>query len=500
MTRAPASHPRSARPPAPAPTPRPGPIAPEITTAADPLRHEVEGLVYVLDALPRRHGRKSVLTVKLAGTDTGPPLVDRVDLHSFRSRRAFAQLVADLLGRDVGQVMGHLALVLDACERAQAAAPRSTAERLTSDRRRAAERLLLAADLLDRAAAVMDALGHVGEEQVKRLCFLVALSRLLPKPLSALLLAPSGAGKSSVLDATSALVPPEHQVSVARMTAQALFYAGPEALRHKLVLVDEYEGQQEADHAVRVLQSKGELSQTATVKGKAEQFTVRGPVSVMSGSTSSSIDPQNTSRCLELALDDSPEQTRRIQAAQARMFSGAASRPQDLQAWHDAQRLLAERAPVEVLVPFASKLTFPARVTSDRRGSAKLLSLITAHALLHARQREQDKQGRLLATVADYAAVHALVQPVFDQAAHDLSPRAARAYRWLVDHGEPADRREIASALGWAYNTAKKALTELVNQELVREVEAGPPARYRPLGGRTVLGHASELTAPEELA
>lgn len=492
-----AMRPKHATPPRePAPAPRPPVDAP---AAADPLRHEVEGIVYALDALPRRHGRKSVVTVRTAGADAGAPLVDRCDLYSFRSRRGFAQLVADVFAREVGAVLGHLALVLDACERAHAAGPCAQGEKLTPERRRAAEELLLRPDLLDRAAAAMEALGHVGEEQVKRLCFLVALSRLSPRPLSALLLAPPGTGKSAVLEAVAALVPPEHQVTVARITAQSLFYAGAESLRHRLLLVDEYEGQADADHAVRVLQSKGELTQTSTVKGKAEQFTVRGPVAIMSGTTSTSLDLQNTSRCLELALDDSLEQTKRIQAAQARHWSGSRPRGLDLQAWQDAQRLLAEAAPVEVVIPYAPRLEFPARTTADRRGSAKLLGLIAAHALLHARQRERDKVGRLVARTADYAAVHALVQPVLEHAAQDLSPRAARVYRWLLDHGAAADRREIATALGWAYNTAKKALAELEAQELVRQVEPGPPARYRPLGARSVLGHAAELTPPSAL-
>ena len=469
---------------------------------SDPLAHEVDGLVYRLDALPRRHGRKSVLTVRLAGTDTGPPLVDRCDLFSFRSRRGFAQLVADVFGRDVGQIMGHLALVLDTTERAQAATPAAASERLTPERRRAAEELLLRADLLDRAAAAMAALGHVGEEETKRLCFLVALSRLLDRPLSALLLAPPGTGKSAVLEAVAALVPPEHQVSVARLTAQSLFYAGPDALRHRLVLVDEYEGQAEADHAVRVLQSKGELTQTATVKGRAEQFTAKGPVAVMSGTTSSSLDLQNTSRCLLLALDDSPAQTRRIQAAQARAWSGTPrARALDLRAWHDAQRLLALDLPVAVRIPYAERLSFPVRTSADRRGSQQVFGLVAAHALLHARQRERDEAGQVVATLADYARVHALLRPQVEHAVEGLSPRAARLYRWLLDRPRPATsatRRELAAALGWGYSTAKRALEELLLQELAALTDRGPPASYRVLDS-TLRGPGAELLDPAAL-
>lgn len=456
----------------------------------DPLVHEIEGLRYAVDALPRRHGRKSVLTVRLVGEDPGPALVDRCDLFAFRSRRAFAQLVADHFGRDTGQVQGHLALVLDAAERATAAEPKAVVEALTPERRQAAEKLLASPDLLDRVVLAMEGLGHVGEEHVKKICYLIATSRLLVRPLNALLLAPPGTGKSAVLEAVAALLPPEHVVSVVRLTAQSLFYAGPDALRHRVVIVDEYEGQAEADHAVRVLQSRGELSLTTTVKGKAESMTVRGPVAVLSGTTSTSIDPQNASRCVELSLDDSPEQTRRVQEAQARSWAGGRGPRLDLRLWQDAQRLLGEELPAQVVIPFAPKLSFPARTTTDRRNSAKLLGLVAAHALVHARQRSRDREGRVHAVAGDYAAVHALLRPTVEVALDGLSPRAARLYRWLVDQGAARPtRRDAAAGLGWGYNTAKRAFEELLAQELVGVVDRGPPATYRVLD-RTLLGGA----------
>jgi hypothetical protein len=482
-------------PPTPTSSASPTP-APEQT---DPLRHELDGLVYVLDAPPRRGGRgRNVVTVRLAGQDAGPGLVDRCDLLSFGGRAKLARTVADSFGRDVGVIMGHLAVVLEAAERSAPDAPRPTVVALDDDRRKAAEQLLRHKDLLDRVAAAMESLGHVGEEQTRRLAYLIATSRLLAQPLSALLLAASGSGKSAVLDAVSALLPPEHVVSVARLTPHSLYYMGPHALRHRVVIVDEYEGQEEADHAIRVLQSKGELSHTLTVKGKAESFTVRGPVAVMSGSTSSTLDAQNTSRCVELSLDDSREQTKRVQAAQARAWAGGSAKPLDLTPLVDAQRVLADGAPAVVAIPFAPKLSFPSRVTADRRGSAKLLGLVAAHALLHSRQRDKDGEGRVVATTADYAVVHALLEPTAERAVDGLSDRGARLYRWLVEQGEKSNRRQIAAALAWSYNTAKRALEELLAQELVAVVDPGPPATYRVLD-KTLLGAGAALVDPADL-
>ena len=475
---------------------KPEPTKP--TTPDDPLLHELDGLVYVLDAPLRRGSRgKNVVTVRSSGEDPGPGLTDRCDLMSFRQRKTLAQAVADSFGREAGQVLGHLAVILDAAERAMAAAP-SVVEVLTAERRKTAEDLLTKPTLLDLAAAAMESLGHVGEERVKRLAYLIATSRLLGKPLSALLLAPSGTGKSAVLDAVSALMPPESVVTLARLTPMALFYSGPDALRHRLVVVDEFEGQAEAAHSVRVLQSRGELRQSVTIKGRAEEVVARGPVAVMSGTTLSEIDAQNTSRCVELALDDSLEQTKRIQAAQAASWSGAKRKPVDMQAWQDMQRVLGETTPMDVIVPFAPKLTFPSRTAADRRSSAKLLGLVAAHGLLYSRQRDRDREGRVVATVADYAAVHALLQPVVASTIDGLSPRAARAYALLVEAGEPITRREVADKSGWHYMTASRALDELEAQELVRPLDREVPRRWRVVGRGPVVD-APALTAPGEI-
>ncbi len=464
----------------------------------DPLRHEIDGLVYVLDAPIRRGSRgKNVVTIRSSGEGPGPGLTDHCDMMSFRSRRTLAQAVADSFGREAGQILGHLAVILDAAERALATAP-CVAEVLTAERHKAAEDLLGKKDLLDLAAQAMELLGHVGEDRVKRIAYLIATSRLLSKPLSALLLAPSGTGKSAVLDAVSALMPPEAVVTLARLTPMALFYAGPDALRHRLVIVDEFEGQAEAAHSVRVLQSRGELRQSVTIKGRAEEVVARGPVAVMSGTTLSEIDAQNTSRCVELVLDDSVEQTKRIQAAQAASWSGAKAKPVNMQAWQDMQRVLGETAPMDVIIPFAPKLVFPSRTAADRRSSAKLLGLVAAHGLLFSRQRDRDREGRVIATVADYSAVHALLRGTVEGAVDGLSDRAARLYRWLVEQGDKANRREIAAALAWSYNTARRALDELVAQELAVVADAGPPATYRVLD-RSLLGGGSALADPAAL-
>jgi hypothetical protein len=139
----------------------------------DALRLEADGLAYALDRAPHA-GKRAVVTVRVPGAE-GPAFTDSAPLLAFRGREALATTVAAHFGRDPGQILGHLALLLDQVERAQTAASRPAAVALTPERRASAEALLLAPDLLDQAAAALDGLGYVGEEAAKRLVDLVAI-------------------------------------------------------------------------------------------------------------------------------------------------------------------------------------------------------------------------------------------------------------------------------------------------------------------------------------
>ncbi len=57
---------------------------------------------------------------------------------------------------------------------------------------------------------------------------------------------------------------------------------------------------------------------------------------------------------------------------------------------------------------------------------------MAAHALLYQRQRDRDEHQRVVATPADYAAVHGLVRAAVRVDLDGLTPRAARAYTSLV--------------------------------------------------------------------
>jgi hypothetical protein len=115
-------------------------------------------------------------------------------------------------------------------------------------------------------------------------------------------------------------------------------------------------------------------------------------------------------------IADDAEQTRNVMGAHARRVSLDPPPVPDLDAFLDLQRWLAGAGTHRVIVPFADILAelVPAAAVRMRRDFRQLLTAVQAHALLYQLQRSRSPSGAaIVATVADYAAVHALLAPLF---------------------------------------------------------------------------------------
>ena len=175
--------------------------------------------------------------------------IDTIDLYASRSRSEFARRAAKILAVDREPIETDLLAVLVEAEAVATADPASTldtaAPEMSEAERAEGLALLQRPDLLDQVARDVDALGYVGEATNTRLLYLVAVSRKLADPLSAIVLSQSGAGKSGLTEVIEALTPPEDVVLLTRLTPQSLYYIEPGFLDRKLVIVEERYGSQE---------------------------------------------------------------------------------------------------------------------------------------------------------------------------------------------------------------------------------------------------------------
>ena len=252
-----------------------GSAVPERAALPGAVSREDEQLVLRRDGLAYRARVYAPLLGRLRATvkvERGSAFhVDTLDLYASRSRTEFTKRVAKALTVDAEAIERDLLALLVEAEKTAATeesgADASTAPPPMTDTDRAeALAFLKRRDLLDQAAKDVDALGFVGEDTNKRLLYLVAISRKLPDPLSAIVLSQSGAGKSGITEVIEKLTPPEDVVLLTRLTPQSLYYTEPGFLDKKLVIVEERYGSMEADYSIRVLQIRKKLIAAAPIK------------------------------------------------------------------------------------------------------------------------------------------------------------------------------------------------------------------------------------------
>jgi DNA primase len=458
----PASTPReaplslAASPPAASPEPPPPPPdvsvqleGEDVWLTLDDRRYRIRGLA--------QNTSPDLLKVNLLVRRGDQVHVDTLDLYAARPRASFVAQAAAELGLDAAILRKDLGTVLLRCEALQGAGLASAAAgtpapvQMTAAEREAALALLKDPQLLDRILADFQRAGVVGEEANKLVGYLAALSRKLPEPLAVIVQSGSAAGKSALMDAVLAFVPPEERVQYSAVTGQALFYLGETDLRHKVLAIVEEAGAERASYALKLLQSEGELTIASTGKdpktGKlvTHAYRVEGPVQIFLTTTAVEVDEELVNRALVLTVDEDRAQTRAIHNAQRRRRTlegrlAQAQRDQVLTLHQHAQRLLE---PVAVVNPYAPQLTFADAQTRTRRDHEKYLTLIDTIALLRQHQREAhtvERDGVTLTyvevTPADIALANRLAAQVLGHTLDELPPQTRRCLtlldRWVT--------------------------------------------------------------------
>lgn len=435
--------------------------------------------------------------------------VDTLDLYQARARRAFLQAAAAELYVEepiLKQDLGRLLLALEQLQQAQLeadAGAEAAAVEITPQRRDAALELLRDPQLCRRILRDYATCGLVGEETNKLLCYLACTSRLLPSPLAVLIHSSSAAGKTSLMDATLALMPEEQQLRLAALTGRALYYMGRGDLKHKILAVAEEEGVAQAGYALKLLQSDGRLQIALTGRrcGGGQPATVRheveGPVMMFLTTTSPRPEEELANRCLVLQVDESRRQTAAIQQRQRAAYTRQAQQAQAAgravrQLHHDAQRLLR---PLPVVIPQVGQLRFRDDQPRRRRDHAKYLALIAAGTLLHQYQRPRrtlPAQGEappveyLEATAADVQLADRLMREVLQRSRAGLLPRTrqllAQLHQWVraesQRRGQPHrtirfTQRQVREACGWSDFSLRHHLARLVELEYVLAFRTG---------------------------
>ena len=499
----------------------------ETAEDADPLIFLRDKRKYILQGPPQANSSRLFVSLRLA--HNGKNFVDRLDLYSARARQSFVNRVAQLTQTERQPIEEDLIFLIEKLEKLRdkekTKEPKAIPLQMTEEERVEALALLKAPDLFDRIASEMEALGYVGEDANKRLAYLVSVSRKLNEPLSMVILSQSGSGKSALAEITETLTPPEDVMMFSRLTPQALYYLDSDALTHKLVIIEERSGSEQADYSIRTLQTKKKLTLAAPIKDpatgkiKTVLFEIMGPTAFIESTTAPSINFENATRCFEIYLDESAEQTHRIHEYQ-KFFKTEdgillkAGHQKIAQKHHHAQRLLK---PLPVVIPYAKHIQFPDRKLRSRRDHQRFLNLIEVLAYLHQYQRKRKVIHGvevILAGIEDYTLALTLAKDLLAETFRDCQ----KPLRDLLTHIEAMlkaraekekqplnallfTRKDVREFTGLPHQRIKRLFSELEEYEYI-SVDKGPSGSrntYSLVAGPEQAAALAGLLSPAEL-
>jgi hypothetical protein len=215
-----------------------------------------------------------------------------------------------------------------------------------------------------------------------------------------------------------------------------------------------------------------------------EEYRVRGPVFIVLTTTSpDALDYETRNRFVQVGIDESAEQTRRILRLQreADTLEGVLRREETSVIRRRQQNLQRLLRPLKVVNPYAPYLRYPDEWLQMRREQKKYLTLIKSIALLHQHQREIKRASRGGVEVEyvevepqDITLANRLAREVLGRGLDELAHPTRQLLKHLVEmirgmkHGERCfTRRDVRSYTGWTDWQVRVHLGHLVDLEYV---------------------------------
>jgi hypothetical protein len=191
--------------------------------------------------------------------------------------------------------------------------------KLTQAERKRAEkeaRKLLRSDrFFNEFLLAVKKVGLVGEELNALVILIVAVSRLLPRPLNLFVKGHSSAGKNWLVTRVLRLMPKSAVAEITSASDKAWHYSQSD-FRHRVVYLQERNEAAGNVHPIRLLISEGKLIRIVpgfeNGKRVTKKYVARGPVAAISTTTKNRLETDDETRHISIWVDESKEQTREI--------------------------------------------------------------------------------------------------------------------------------------------------------------------------------------------
>ncbi len=383
-------------------------------------------------------------------------------------------------------------------------------------------------NLFEQISADITSIGVAGEEELALILYIIMTSRLLEKPLSAIIQGASSSGKTFIIETIAKLMPPEEVVQAHDFTDQVFYYMEEGSLQHKVVISGERlhehhtkDGDaQDSTKAFREMVSSGYLRKAVTIKvgGELTSKIIEqpGPIAYIESTTATAIQDEDATRLLPLVTDESAEQTQMVMEMQKREAKGAkvnvAKQQKIIQRHHTIQRLLK---PYAVRISYIDSISLPQTNIATRRTFGHLVSVMKAVALLRQYQKDvkhnTDGAGYIEADGTDYKITYRLMKKILARTYSPLNQKSKDLLDVLLLKTKPeADNpagvyktftnQDCQNWTGLSEPTIRRRLGPLVWTGIVGVDKSGKPFQYRVEKPELVESVDIGLPSPEDIA
>ncbi|HPM11319.1 MAG TPA: helix-turn-helix domain-containing protein, partial [Paludibacter sp.] len=295
-----------------------------------------------------------------------------------------------------------------------------------------------------------------------------------------------GSGKSYTLMMVLSIYPESAVILITSASERSLYYLD-QGIAHKCMVVMEGfqfssdRGDSELAYTVRVLLSEGMLRRAVTEKdeetGKfvTREIVLNGPTSFITTTIESNLEAQLDDRMFTIHPDESIDQTKRIITNRARQKAGNILKPDDreIRMWKSFHRSLK---PISVVIPYAEIISeyLTQRNTlpiAARRAFNKVLNVVQTITCTYQFQRQQDAEGNVIATIADYFMALQIVAEAFRENMGQLPKATGERLAYLSSQGHTTPKA-LANHFGVSRAAISSWAKKLVEESIVEWVDA----------------------------
>ena len=403
------------------------------------------------------------VTLKIQEQDSSrPPVRHNLDLYNDNQLEKFIRKVAEKLEIGTSIIAASLSELIEELEKYRLQEIKAKEENLKPKIKQLnlaeiqeAETFLKSKDLLNKTNELIGRSGVIGEEINRLLMYIIFTSRQREQPLHVISLGSSGTGKTHLQEKVGELIPEEDRVSITTLSENAFYYFGKQELKHKVILIEDLDGAENALYPLRELQTKKRIVKTIASKNtkgetQTKYLVVEGPVCVAGCTTKEYIYEDNANRSFLIYLDESQEQDEKIMQYQRAISAGQINfyEQKEIQEFlQNTQRVLK---PVTIRNPFANELNLPQAVFKPRRTNNHYLQFVEAITFYHQwqRHRQVDKktgEEYIEVTIEDISNANMLLKEVLLRKSDELTGSCRNYLECLKAYLKLKNRRQFTA-------------------------------------------------------